>query len=561
MIFVRVIGTLNRYAQDPAGRSRGEPGRDPAFFRGESSVTDGTCVIGAAADRAAHTAEATPGRTRRADDVLALQRAARKGGSPAVLGWLAERSDADVLLIDASGAVVSSGRHPRFATDGAVLEAVRGAARELVRRRVGSMAVDAEGHTVFLYPLDLPSGPTAPVLVAVASQPGPAGLASLLADAASTLSLCWKAEHAERLRHRVETAEGRTREAVLDLLVNGQTTAAHEVSGTLRPPLPETIRVWAIEGAPVLRSEVEGHLRAIAPSAWVAPCSKYDELLVVLAPVDVEVPAASPSLECGQSALGECWVGVSDAVALTDAATGVTQAFHALVAAHHHADRRAAFASHPDLTLVIGPAVTDWAEHFLAPLRAHTARRPQDPGSTELLATAASWLSFSSRATEHLGIHRNTLSARLRHIERRLDLDLDRLADQSTLALALRAVDAPQPAGSTPSPAPQPGKAALHRLDDLLAQPAATRWARTQLEPLTAADQPSQLVRTLTVWLQHDARLEATAAALSLSTSAVRKRLARAETLLQRSLLRSPTARHDLWLAHHALSLTPATPE
>ncbi|MFE7599057.1 helix-turn-helix domain-containing protein [Streptomyces sp. NPDC057494] len=482
-----------------------------------------------------------------------------------MLGWLAERSGADTLLIDGTGAVVPSGRRPRYTADRAVLEAVRSGVRELARRRVGSMAVDVHGHRVFLYPLDPPSGPTTPVLVSVAPRSGTDGLAPLLADAVSTLSLCWKAEHAERLCSRAESAEGRAREAALHLLTHGHIAAARQASETLQPQLPETIRVWAVEGSPASRGEIARRLRATAPNAWVVPCTRYDGLLIVLAPAPVQVASAGPpSPECAEKALGVCWVGVSDVVALEDAATGYAQAFHALVAARHRAGGRAAFGTNPDLVLAIGSAVTDWAADFLAPLRAHSARRPQDPGSVELLATAASWLSSPSQATEDLGIHRNTLSARLRHIARRLDLDLDRLADQSALALALRALDSPyltEHLGRTPGAAPEPGESPLRRLDDLLARPAVTQWARTQLQPLTATAQPSPLARTLTVWLHHDARVEATAAALSLSTTAVRKRLARAETLLRRSPLRSPADRHDLWLAHRALCLAPAAPE
>ncbi|MFD8209743.1 helix-turn-helix domain-containing protein [Streptomyces sp. NPDC059695] len=518
-----------------------------------------------AADRTAHTAGGPPGRTRRADDVLALQRAARKGGSDAVLGWLAERSGAEALLIDGTGAVVPSGRRPRYTADRAVLEAVRSGVRELVRRRVGSMALDVHGHRVFLYPLDQPSGPTTPVLVSVAPRSATAGLASLLADAVSTLSLCWKAENAERLCDRAEFAEGRAREAALHLLTHGHIAAARQASGTLQPQLPETIRVWAVEGSPASRGEIARRLRATSPNAWVVPCTRYDGLLIVLAPAPAQVATAGPPPpECAGTATGVCRVGVSDVVALEDAATGYAQAFHALVAARHRTNGSAAFATNPDLVLAIGAAVGDWAEHFLAPLRAHSARRPQDPGSVELLATAASWLSAPSQATEHLGIHRNTLSARLRHIARRLDLDLDRLADQSALALALRALDSPYltgHTGRTPGAAPEHGTSPRHRLDDLLAQPAVSRWAGTQLQPLTASAQASPLARTLAVWLHHDAHVEATAAALSLSTTAVRKRLARAETLLQRSLLRSPSDRHELWLAHRALCLAPAAPE
>ncbi|WP_391858373.1 helix-turn-helix domain-containing protein [Streptomyces silvisoli] len=59
----------------------------------------------------------------------------------------------------------------------------------------------------------------------------------------------------------------------------------------------------------------------------------------------------------------------------------------------------------------------------------------------------------------------------------------------------------------------------------------------------------------MTTWLGEDGRLASTATALSLSATATRKRLTRIETLLERFLLRSPNARHDLWLAQRALTL------
>ncbi|UJA07081.1 helix-turn-helix domain-containing protein [Streptomyces collinus] len=512
-------------------------------------MASGTGTIGAAFDRAAPTAR----RVEQADEVLALHRAARTGGSQAALDYVADRGGTDALLVDARGVVLSAARRPRRATAEGIWKAVLCGVRELARRRAGSMAVDVQGHTVFLYPLDGPAGASAPVLVAMAPRPKAAGLVSLLANAAPVLGLCWKAETAERLRSRLDAADGRTREAVLQLLMNGQVAAARQVAGVLLPQLPDTIRIWVVERPRGLRGEVAARLRVGAPEAWVVPCTVYDEHLIVLAPTAEDGDdAEGPSPEHAHDAIAECWMGVSDAVALTDTAAAYAQAIHALAAARHRADRRACFASTPDLALAIGPDLADWAEHFLAPLRVHAARRPQDPGSTELLATAASWLRFSSGAADHLRIHRNTLSARLKHIARLLALDLDRLADQSVLALALRATTTARPAG----PAPLGSEPPLRRLDDLLAMPAVTGWARNQFRPLTAATGPADLARTLTVWLHHDARVDATAAALSLSATAVRKRLARVEALLQRSLLRPPTARHDLWLAQRALGLT-----
>jgi hypothetical protein len=68
-------------------------------------------------------------------------------------------------------------------------------------------------------------------------------------------------------------------------------------------------------------------------------------------------------------------------------------------------------------------------------------------------------------------------------------------------------------------------------------------------------DVPPCIVQTLTTWLRLDARIGPTAAVLSISASAVRKRLTRSEALLECSLLRSPSAVHDQWLAQRALEL------
>lgn len=105
-------------------------------------------------------------------------------------------------------------------------------------------------------------------------------------------------------------------------------------------------------------------------------------------------------------------------------------------------------------------------------------------------------------AHRQLRIHRNTLAARLAVLRHRLDLDLSRVSDQSVAWLALH-----------------------------LLGPAATPDA--------------------------EARLPDTAAALGVSVSAVRKRLGRAEQALGRSLLRGPSARHELWLAVRILDAAP----
>ncbi|MEZ0094018.1 helix-turn-helix domain-containing protein [Streptacidiphilus sp. EB129] len=502
-------------------------------------------------DDAQTDAVAADGRARRAEDVLDMQRAARRGGTTLLLRWLGVRTGARVLLVDPSGTVASPPRPPLGDTERGL---VLGAVREMTVRRLRSVAIDQEGLSCLVLPLDGPQGVRAPLLAAVVPQPAPPELPLLLADATSVLSLSWQAEHARRLERRLRIADARAREAVMHLLMNGQATVARQVAGALRPPLPEVVRVYVIEGPPAARRTVADEVAEVAEGAWIVPCPVYAEHMLVLAPADHPVHEDSPPVWPWPPTVADtCWVGASDTVPLRDIATGYAQAFHALAAARHRIERQSSFAGNPDLALTIGPPATLWARAFLAPLRAHTARRAQDPDSTDLLATAASWLSFSSRATAHLKIHRNTLAARLTYIRELLGLDLDRLADQAALALALRTI------ATGLAPRPEDGLAGtggtVPSLDELLLPPRVVAWAERQFRAVRTPDVPASVPQTLTTWLSLDAQISPTAAALSLSTSAVRKRLTRSEALLERSLLRSPSAVHDLWLAQRALEL------
>ncbi|MEU4782309.1 helix-turn-helix domain-containing protein, partial [Micromonospora sp. NPDC023633] len=100
------------------------------------------------------------------------------------------------------------------------------------------------------------------------------------------------------------------------------------------------------------------------------------------------------------------------------------------------------------------------------------------------------------------------------------------------------------------------GDARWHGLDRLLAVPALRLWAHDQVAPL-GADGTTVGLATVRAWLRADGRLPGTATALGISVSAVRKRLNRAEQVLGRSLLRGPSARHELWLALRVLDAPP----
>ncbi|MFK0184720.1 PucR family transcriptional regulator [Streptomyces rubiginosohelvolus] len=492
-----------------------------------------------------------------------MHRLARTGGTAGLLRWLAGRAEGWAGLVGPDGTVL----HAAARTAGAMVPDVAGLVAEgasaLTERGVQAYAVDTGAYTALLFPLSVfPPGvgdDTGPVLAVVTPRPVAAGLATLLADVVLPLSLCLQAETLERKRRRVDLAESRGREAVLHLLMTGQLSIAQQVAGALRPRLPDPVRVCVVECSGGGRDEVARVcVDADGGRSWIVRCPVYARHLILVMPAEAKEPepGAVPTDETVAARVGDCVVGVSEPVPLADTATGYRQAFHALAVARELPARHARFGVSPDPALVVGPAGRRWADELLNPLLTHVPRRPQDPGSQELLATAASWLAFSSHATGHLKVHRNTLAARLRLIGELLGLDLHRLADQAALDLALRVRSTPAPA-CTPEPAqsgsPASGTSkAAGGLDAILVRPAVRDWADRQLAPVLGAEE------TLRTWVRCEGRLGPAAAELGISVPGVRKRLTRLETVLQRSLLRPPSARYDLWLALRSRDLTAA---
>ncbi len=491
----------------------------------------------------------------RSDDILKVHRLAHTGGSAALLEWLAARLGGWAGVVDAE-----QGRGPESALRGVAEMNVRG---------VRSAVLYGAGTATLLFALD---GGRA--LAAVLDQPPAPQAPTLLADAAVPLALVLRAEEAARREARAGLAEARAREAVLHLLMNGRLSTAHQVAEALGPSLPEPMRMYVAECRTGRRAEVTRRCEELTGGrAWIVRCPVYVRHLIVLVPADLASARADHDPLAG--ALVEvdpdCVVGVSGETSLREAPAAYTQAFHALAVARGRGERHARFGPGPELALAAHGAGAGWAGALLAPLHAYEPRRPQDPGGQELRATAHAWLNFSSHATRLLKIHRNTLAARLRLVETLLGLDLARLGDQAALSLALRltpggqageggTAQAAQPgegaaAPAAPAPPAAPAAQAAPDLDGLLRDPRLTAWARAHLRPLTGPDAPSGARATLRTWLAHDAQLGPAAAALGVSVPGARKRLTRIEALLERSLLQSPSARYDLWLAHRAEEL------
>ncbi|MCQ8191937.1 PucR family transcriptional regulator [Streptomyces rugosispiralis] len=498
-------------------------------------------------------------RADRADDVLALARlATRRGAVREMLGWLARRTGGPAMLVGGAGRVLAGpgGEHDpavaRLAADAAA-----DAAAELHRRGAASAVLGGgEGPPVHLIALD-----TDPRTYLAVVGPDDPRCGTLLADAARTLALCWRLEQSERARRRIESAEEHSREAVLHLLMVGSVPAAQRIAGALRPPLPAVVRIYVIECPPARRREIVRRIdREAGGGAWIVPCPvRPNHILALVPPEPGPAPAAAVSgaPRGGPAPLDllivrlvpECRVGVSAAVPLRDTPTAYEQAIHALAVARNAPEHRAGFGGDVDVTVLAGPEGYVWASELLAPCLRYAPARRADPGPQELLGTLGSWLSFGGAASRHLKIHRNTLAARMRHLDELLGVEVSRsLPAQSALWLALRLHTAPQAAAAR-AQAP-PGHIAT--LDAVLATPAAGTWARAQLRPLEQAG-PTAGLETIRTWLRADARLPAAAAALGISLPGARKRLTRAEDVLGRSLLTAPSAKYELWLAMRAL--------
>jgi sugar diacid utilization regulator len=466
------------------------------------------------------------------DDLREMHRqATRPDGLERLLRWLARRVGGSVLLLDRAGVPL----HTFPELPGDVLEQAAGEIERVVSGEVRAAAADLGAGVVHVQSIG--EGEKSAVLVVARQERFSPPVRGLIRDASGLLALRWRVEDLSRRQRRVDRAETHTREAVLHLLMIGHLQAARRVAGALGPRLADEIRVYVMEGPADARDQSVAYCdRASGGRAWIVRCPVYTRHVIVLAPASNEAEEIEDALRAYAGRSIGIYVGGSDSVALRDLASGYAQAFHALAVARGNARHYARFSPRGDLTALLRPRGHEWAKATLEPLTGYRPHRTQDPDSVELTATLLSWLDFYGGAARQLKIHRNTLAARLRHIEQLLGRPLDDIETRSRLHLALRVLDGPGGDG---------GPVAL---DVLLDDPDVRRWADMQVSPLLRRD-PELFMKTLRVWLNNDARLETTASALGISVPGTRKRLTRIEEILGRSLLSGPSARYEMWFA------------
>ncbi|MDN3352183.1 helix-turn-helix domain-containing protein [Actinomadura sp. DC4] len=458
--------------------------------------------------------------------------AAGPDGLKRLLRRLARQVSGTVVLLDRDGAPL----HAFPEIPGHVLDQMATEIERVVTGEVRAVAADLGDGVVRIQAIG--GDTTGATLVVIRKERFSSAVQDFVADASRLIALRWRVDDLTRRQRRVDDVETRTREVVLQLLMTGNLQAARRVAGALGPSLAERIRVYVLTGPAARRDRSVAYCRQMfGDRAWVVRCPVYIGHVIILAPFTndaVDETADALRVYAGQTEGLD--VGASTPVALRETESGYGQAFHALAVARGSTGHYAEFDSRGDVASLVRPRGHRWARSTLEPLSSYRPPRAQDPAADELIATLRAWLDFGGGAARQLKIHRNTLAARLRHIERLIGHPLDDLETQSRLHLAMRVLDGPA-AGDGPG-----------TLEELLDDLEVRRWADRQMTPLSGRD--SELFsKTLRVWLERNARIEATASVLGISVPGTRKRLTRIEEVLGRALLSGPSARYELWLA------------
>lgn len=471
-----------------------------------------------------------PGRT--GNELREMHReSTRPDGLKRLLRRLARQVGGSVVLLDRDGAPL----HAFPELPGDVLKHV---ATDIERVRTGEIraaAADIGDDVVRIQSIG--ANQTGTTLIVVRKERFSPTAQDLVTDASRLLALRWRVDDLTRQQRRADLVETRTREVVLHLLMTGNVQAARRVAGALGPSLGEQIRVYVMTGPAEGREHAVAYCQRMSGGrSWVVRCPVYIGHVIILAPVADVGNEVADALRAYAGRVNGVDVGGSTPVALREMVSGYSQAIHALAVARGSTGHYAQFSPRGDITDLVRPRGHKWARSTLQPLSRYRPQRAQDPDSAELIATLRSWLDFYGGAARQLKIHRNTLAARLRHIEQLFGHPLDDLGTQSRLHLALRILDGP---GADDGPA---------TLEALLDDPDVRRWADMQMTPLLKRD-PELFMNTLRVWLDKNARLEATASAFGISVPGTRKRLTRIEEILGRSLLSGPSARYEMWFA------------
>ncbi len=456
----------------------------------------------------------------------------KRDGARRLITWLARVLGASVVLTDPVGS-------PLYASSADAEQRVGELAEEIERLSAqggvrAAASVDLDGCAVLLHPV---GEEVVRAVLVVAREAGFSDRrADLVREAVDLLSLRLELEHAGRL----QDVDGRLREVVLQLLMNGAVGPAQRVAKNLPPGLPEgAIRVYVVQCPPDRREQAAAFCERVVlrtrEHAWLVRCPAYPSHLIVFAPAGGALDTALPE---ALTHLPGCYVGGSDVTELTRTADAYQQAFDALQTARRVPERWALNRNQVRLASLLEPGpARAWAAAELRPLLTHVDR-------SHLVETLRLWLDFRGRAARILGVHHSTVSDRVQRVERILRRDLQGIAARAELWLALQILAHPPADLAAPETACPTDQAP--ELDTLLGNEVTRSWATKLLKPLLEPDEQSKLT-TLRVWLDRNGQDRRAAEALGVHPNTVRWRLRRVEETLDRTL--EGPSRYEVYFA------------
>ncbi|NUP46956.1 MAG: hypothetical protein HOW97_06515 [Catenulispora sp.] len=351
-------------------------------------------------------------------------------GGAALMTALAADLDGAVVLFKADGKVLSRAG----STAGA--EVVRAAISKERAARLGREIQVHDWH-VRLWPLAADGALT---LAAARRRPWPLQTEAEALRAATIIATTLAADENTAERGRLDTARRAICRSVFQLLMIGQVAEAQRVAGALQPLIldVESVRIHVIAGRtrdrdalleacearigslaiPVACPARSGHVIVVEPAAE----ADADEPSSVRAAL-IELTARSTSRSLGSSR--------RHPIAATSA--GYAQAISALAEAAALPHRTANAEESRSLAEAVPAVAGGWAARLLEPLAA-----VDDDGTLRHTLEVA--LTFTrSETAAILGVHRNTVHARLAAAAHALKADLTRLPHRSAFHLALRA--------------------------------------------------------------------------------------------------------------------------
>ncbi|MEY9860814.1 hypothetical protein ABH935_006451 [Catenulispora sp. GAS73] len=381
------------------------------------------------------------------------------------------------LAADLNGAVVLLG------ANGAVLIRAGSAAGAEVAHAAASGAgggqlgheIQFQGWHVRVWPLAASGTPT---LVAVRRQPWSLQNEAEALRAATIIATTLIADENSAERTRLAAGRRAICRSVFQLLMIGQVAEAQRVANALHPRIldAELVRVHVIAGRIRDRdSLLEACELRLDTLAIPIACPARSGHVIVIEPLTGSKPSTGRQARVSE-ALSELVaqstsrsLGSSRQHPIVATATGYAQAIGALATAAVLPNRTANAEQSRSLAELVPATAVDWAVGLLQPLA------DVDHDGT-LRYTLEMALTFTrSEAASILGVHRNTVHARLATASSALNVDLARLPHRSAFHLALCA-----PSGDV-------ARGGNTTLAEVLQDEQLRAWAVCLLEQLDAA--------------------------------------------------------------------------